>query len=55
MTQEKPKGRYAFEAGSLEAKRVINQTAVRARMPKLEESYGANACWDGIVAPDGRF
>ena len=38
-----------------ESKRLINQTSVRTRMPKLEESYGANACWDGIVAPDGRF
>ena len=50
-----PRSRYEFEVGSLESKRVINQTGVRARMPKLEESYGANACWDGIVAPDGRY
>jgi len=50
-----PKKRFEFEVGSLESKRVINQTGVRARMPKLEESWGANACWDGVVAPDGRF
>ncbi len=47
--------RFEFEVGSPESKRVINQTGVRARMPKLEESFGANACWDGVVAPDGRF
>jgi len=52
---EAPKKSFVFEEDSLESKRVINQTGVRARMPKLEESYGANACWDGIVAPDGRF
>ena len=50
-----PKKRFEFEVGSEESKRVINQTGVRARMPKMEESFGANACWDGIVAPDGRF
>ena len=50
-----PKKRFEFEVGSEESKRVINQTGVRARMPKLDESFGANACWDGIVAPDGRF
>ena len=52
---EAPKKNVLFEEDSLESKRVINQTGVRARMPKLEEAYGANACWDGIVAPDGRF
>jgi len=47
--------RYEFELDSPESKRVINQTGVRARMPKIEESYGCNACWDGVCAPDGRF
>ena len=52
---EAPKKNVVFEEDSLESKRVINQTGVRARMPKLEDAYGANACWDGIVAPDGRL
>ena len=53
---EAPKKNYVFAGREdLEAKRLINQTSVRARMPKMEESFGANACWDGIVAPDGRF
>ena len=52
---EMPKKNYLFEEESPESKRVINQTGVRARMPNMDESYGANACWDGIVAPDGRF
>ena len=54
MSQE-PIKRYEFDRECLEGKRLINQTGVRAGMPKMEESYGANACWDGIVAPDGRF
>ena len=53
---EAPKKNYVFQdREDLEGKRLINQTGVRARMPKADESYGANACWDGIVAPDGRF
>ena len=54
MSQE-PIKRYEFDRECLEGKRLINQTGVRAGMPKMEESFGANACWDGIVAPDGRF
>ena len=53
---EAPIRNYVFKGREdPEGKRLINQTSVRARMPKMEESYGANACWDGIVAPDGRF
>jgi len=46
---------YVYDRGSDEAKRVINQTGVRARMPKMGEAEGANACWDAVVAPDGRL
>ena len=55
MSQEPVVKRYEFDRECLEGKRLINQTGVRAAMPSMEESYGANACWDGIVAPDGRF
>ena len=46
---------YVFDRGSDDARRVMNQNGVRARMPKKEESEGANACWDAVVAPDGRL
>ena len=46
---------YVFQRDDAECRRLINQTGVRARMPKLEESEGANACWDAVVAPDGRL
>ena len=52
---EMPEKTFVFAQDSTESKQVINQTSVRARMPKLEESYGANACWDAVVAPDGRL
>ena len=47
--------RFEFERFSDEGMRLINQTSVKTAMPKAEESYGANCCWDGVVAPDGRF
>jgi len=47
--------RYEFDRDGDACRRLINQTSVRARMPKLEESYGANACWDAVVAPDGKL
>ena len=53
--EQTPMKRYEFNRFEDESKRLINQTSVRARMPKLEESYGANACWDAIVAPDGKL
>ena len=53
--EQTPLKRYEFNRFEDESKRLINQTSVRARMPKLEESYGANACWDAIVAPDGKL
>ena len=46
--------KYAFDLFSDESLRLINQTSVRAAMAKTD-CYGANCCWDGIVAPDGRF
>ncbi len=53
---EAPKKSYVFaDREDPATKRLINQTSVRARMPKMEESYGANACWDAVVAPDGRL
>ena len=45
---------YVYELFSDESKRLINQISVRAKMPG-DEAYGANSCWDGVVAPDGRF
>ena len=54
MSQNEQK-HFVFERFSDEAMRVMNQTGVKAAMPKAEESYGANCCWDGVVAPDGRF
>ena len=47
--------KYLFERFSDESKRLINQTSVRARMAPAEGAAEANACWDGVVAPDGRF
>ena len=55
MIEERKKNCVFTGREDSECKRLINQTGVRARMPKMEESFGANACWDGIVAPDGRF
>ena len=49
------RGRYVFERFSDDYRRLINQTSVRARMAPLPESDKSNACWDGIVAPDGKF
>ena len=54
MSQNEQK-HFVFERFSDEAMRVMNQTGVKAAMPKAEESFGANCCWDGVVAPDGRF
>ena len=47
--------KYVFERFSDDSKRVINQTSVRARMPDAEEAKYTNCCWDGVVAPDGRY
>ena len=49
------RGRYVFERFSEESRRLINQTSVRSRMAPLPEGDKSNACWDGIVAPDGKF
>ncbi len=49
------RGRYVFERFSDDYRRLINQTSVRARMAPLPEGDKSNACWDGIVAPDGKF
>ena len=49
------RGRYVFELFSDDYKRLINQTSVRARMAPLDGGDETNACWDGIVAPDGMF
>ena len=46
--------KYVYELFSEESKRLMNQTGVRAAMAKTD-CYGANCCWDGVVAPDGRF
>jgi len=46
---------FEFERDCEESKRLINQTSVRSRMPDFDEAWGANACWDAIVAPDGRL
>ena len=52
---DRPK-RYAFpDRYCDEAKRLINQTGVRARMAPKEGNEDANVCWDGMVAPDGMF
>ncbi len=48
-------GRYVFERFSDDYRRLINQTSVRSRMAPLPEADKSNACWDGIVAPDGKF
>jgi len=48
-------GNYVFERFSDDAARVMNQAGVRSRMAPLEEGAVTNACWDGMVAPDGRF
>ena len=50
-----PEKRYVFDFFSDEAKRLINQTGVRARMAPKEGNETANCCWDGLVAPDGYF
>ena len=47
--------KYVFERFSDDSKRLINQTSVRARMPDAEEAKYTNCCWDGVVAPDGRY
>ena len=54
---DKPEVKYQFvyERFSDEAARVMNQAGVRARMAPLAEGDITNACWDGMVAPDGRF
>ena len=52
---ELPVKRFEFERECEESKRLINQTSVRARMPGFDEAWGANACWDAVVAPDGRL
>jgi len=49
------RGRYAFERFSDDFRRLINQTSVRTRMAPLPAGENSNACWDGIVAPDGKF
>ena len=49
------RGRYVFELFSDDYRRLINQTSVRARMAPLDGAENTNACWDGIVAPDGKF
>ncbi len=46
--------KYVYELFSEESRRLMNQTGVRAAMAKTD-CYGANCCWDGVVAPDGRF
>ena len=46
---------FVFERFSDEAARVMNQAGVRSRMAPLAEGDITNACWDGMVAPDGRF
>ncbi|MBQ3490957.1 MAG: hypothetical protein IJA74_00215, partial [Oscillospiraceae bacterium] len=52
---DRPK-RYAFpDRYCDEAKRLMNQTGVRARMAPKEGNEDANVCWDGMVAPDGMF
>ena len=53
--EQLPGKRYEYEKYSMESKRVINQLGVRAAMPDMEEAKGSNACWDAIVAPDGRL
>ena len=54
MDQEIKK-QFVFERFSDEAARVINQTGVRSRMAPMADGPITNACFDGIVAPDGRF
>ncbi|MBR2936978.1 MAG: hypothetical protein IKB80_00560 [Oscillospiraceae bacterium] len=50
-----PEKNFVFERFSDEAARVINQTGVRSRMAPMADGSITNACFDGIVAPDGRF
>ena len=52
---EEIKKNYVFERFSEDAARVMNQTGVRSRMAPDEGGDVTNACWDGMVAPDGRF
>ena len=47
--------KYEFERFSEESMRVMNQTGVRSRMAPQVGDDVTNACWDGMVAPDGRF
>ena len=49
------KKEFVFERFSDEAARVMNQTTVRSRMAPMAEGPITNACFDGIMAPDGRF
>ena len=52
---EEIKKEFVFERFSDESARVMNQAGVRARMAPMEDGPINNACFDGIVAPDGRF
>ena len=47
--------KYLFERFSDDYKRLFNQTGVRARMAPMIGSEHTNACWDGMIAPDGRY
>ncbi len=49
------KKEFVFERFSDDAARVMNQTTVRSRMAPMAEGPVTNACFDGIMAPDGRF
>ena len=47
--------KYVFERFSDGYKSLINQTGVRCKMAPKEGSEHTNACWDALVAPDGKF
>ena len=54
MEQEIQK-QFVFERFSDDAARMMNQTTVRSRMAPMADGPITNACFDGIMAPDGRF
>jgi len=47
--------KYVFERFSDGYKTLINQTGVRCKMAPKEGSEHTNACWDALMAPDGKF
>ncbi len=53
--EQEIKKEFVFERFSDDAARMMNQTGVRSRMAPMADGPVTNACWDGMVAPDGRF